>query len=410
MQYSRQVIHAVSALILSMTSSLLLELENLLNRPIASVIDYESSLFDQLLEKSQGQIVLFGAGNLGKKCLAGLRNVSIEPIAFADNNAAVWGTKIAGIEVLSPETAALYYGQNALFLITIFNRDNSITLIQEQLHQLGCQSVALCAVFFWRYSQEFLPHFYLDLPHKIYQQAGDVIAAFHLWQNQESKAEYLRQIKWRILLDSTELFPSQEVQYFPTFILPILKTEVFVDCGAFDGDTLRTIIEIHGNSVKKIICFEPDPTNIISLKAYVANLDNKLQEKITIYQNATGKQREKLKFLAAGSEGSAISKTGNLQVEVVPLDEIIADEAPTFIKMDIEGAEIDTLLGASKIIEQYTPILAISAYHIQDHLWKLPLLVNKICDNYSFFLIAHGENGLESVFYAIPNSRLTSKV
>ncbi len=128
-----------------------------------------------------------------------------------------------------------------------------------------------------------------------------------------------------------------------------------------------------------------------------------------IYQNATGKQREKLRFLAAGSEGSAISNQGNLEVDVVPLDEIIADEAPTFIKMDIEGAEIDTILGASHIIEKYTPILAISTYHLQDHLWRLPLLVNSICSDYSYFLIPHGENGLESVFYAIPNSRFTSE-
>jgi FkbM family methyltransferase len=393
-----------------MTSSLLLELENLLEKPIASVIDYESSLFDQLLEKSQGQVVLFGSGNLGRKCLAGLRSVGVEPLAFADNNSDIWNTEIEGIEVLSPETAALKYGQNALFLITIFNRENSITLIQEQLHQLGCENVALCAVFFWRYPQGFLPHFYLDLPHKIYEQAEDVVAAFHLWQDEESKREYLKQIKWRILLESDGLLPSQEVQYFPPFTLSILKSEVFVDCGTFDGDTLKTLINFQGDSIKKVICFEPDPANVTNLKAYLSSLDNKLQEKVIVHQNATGKQREKLRFLAAGSEGSAISSQGNIEVDSIPLDEILADESPTFIKMDIEGAELDTLLGAKKLIEKYTPILAISTYHLQNHLWRLPLLVKKICDDYSFFLIPHGQNGLESVFYAIPNSRLAASV
>jgi hypothetical protein len=330
-------------------------------------------------------------------------------VAFADNNVAIWNTKIEGVEVLSPEIAALNYGQNALFLITVFNRENSLTLIQEQLHQLGCQNVAPCAVFFLCYPQEFLPHFYLDLPHKIYEQTGDVIAAFDLWQDTESKREYLKQIKWRILLESDGLFSSQEIQYFPTFLRPLLKKEVFVDCGTFDGDTLKTFIDLKGDSIEKIICFEPDPINVTNLKGYLSNLDHQLQAKVIIYQNATGKQREKLRFLAAGSEGSAISNQGNLEVDVVPLDEIIADEAPTFIKMDIEGAEIDTLLGASHIIEKYTPILAISTYHLQDHLWRLPLLVNSICSDYSYFLIPHGENGLESVFYAIPNSRFTSE-
>jgi FkbM family methyltransferase len=391
-----------------MNSDMLIELENLLAKPIDAVIDYETSFFEQLLKKSEGKVVLFGSGNIGKKCLAGLRNISIEPLAFADNNSDTWNTEIEGIEVLSPETAALKYGQNALFLITIFNRENSIASIQEQLYQLGCENVAICVIFFWRYPQEFLPHFYLDLPHKIYEQAENVLAAFHLWKNEESKREYLKQIKWRILLASDGLIPSQDVQYFPPLILSILKSEVFVDCGTFDGDTLKTLIDFQADSIKKVICFEPDPANVTKLKAYLSSLDNKLQQKIIIYQNATGKQREKLRFLAAGSEGSAISTQGNIEIDVIPLDEILADEVPTFIKMDIEGAEVDTLLGAKKLIEKYTPILAISTYHLQNHLWRLPLLVKEICDDYYFFLIPHGQNGLESVFYAIPNSRFTT--
>ena len=239
-----------------MTSDLLVDLKNLLAKPIDAVINYETSVFGGLLEKSQGQVVLFGSGNLGRKCLKGLRKIGIEPVAFADNNAAIWNTKLEGVEVLSPEIAALNYGQNALFLITVFNRENSLNLIQEQLHQLGCQNVALCAVFFWCHPQEFLPHFYLDLPHKIYEQAGDVIAAFDLWQDTESKREYLKQIKWRILLESDGLFSSQEIQYFPTFLRPLLKKEVFVDCGTFDGDTLKTFIDLQGDSIEKIICFE----------------------------------------------------------------------------------------------------------------------------------------------------------
>jgi FkbM family methyltransferase len=390
-----------------MTSSILSELKDLLAKPIESVIDYEDSIFEQLLEKSQGQVVLFGSGNLGKKCLAGLRKVGIAPLAFADNNSAVWGSKIEMVDILSPKNAALKYGQNALFLITIFNRDNSITLIKEQLEQLGCLNVASCAVFFYRYPQGFLPYFYLDLPHKIYEQQENIVAAFYLWKDDHSKQEYLKQIKWRILLESDDLVPCKETQYFPTLITPILTNEVFIDCGSFDGDTLRTLINIQGESVKKIICFEPDPINVIQLEAYLSSLDNELQEKVIIHQKATGKQWEKLRFFASGSESSAISSQGNLEVDVAPLDEILYNEAPTFIKMDIEGAEVDTLLGATKIIEKFTPILAISAYHIQDHLWSLPLLVNNINCNYSFFLRPHGENGLELVFYAIPNSRLS---
>ncbi len=72
-----------------MTSDLLVDLKNLLAKPIDAVINYETSVFGGLLEKSQGQVVLFGSGNLGRKCLKGLRKIGIEPVAFADNNAAI---------------------------------------------------------------------------------------------------------------------------------------------------------------------------------------------------------------------------------------------------------------------------------------------------------------------------------
>jgi FlaA1/EpsC-like NDP-sugar epimerase len=140
-----------------MSSSLLLELENLLKKPIASIKDYESSLFEQLLEKSQGQIVLFGAGNLGRKCLAGLRSVGIEPVAFADNNMALWGTKIEGVEVLSPETVMKKYGDNVLFIVAIWSigRNRSFITIRNQLQKIGFLNVASFIALFLRYNQFF---------------------------------------------------------------------------------------------------------------------------------------------------------------------------------------------------------------------------------------------------------------
>jgi FkbM family methyltransferase len=394
-----------------MSSSLLLELENLLKKPIASIKDYESSLFEQLLEKSQGQVVLFGSGNLGKKCLNGLRKIGIEPVAFADNNVAIWNTKIEGVEVLSPETAAQKYGDNALFIVTIWSpgRNRRFVLLRDQLHQLNCLNVTSFITLFWQYPAIFLPYYCIDLPHNIYEQLDDVIAVFSLLSDDYSKQQYLNQLKWRICLDFDHLSSSTEIQYLPKLLLPLLRYEVFIDCGAFDGDTVKNLIDTQEYSFEKIICFEPDPSNVENLKAYISNLDNVIQEKVVVYQNATGKEKGKIRFSATGSGASAISLEGELEVDSIPLDEILADEVPTFIKMDIEGAEIDTLLGASHIIEKYHPILALSVYHQQDHLWRIPLLVNSICSDYSYFLIPHGEDGLDLVFYAIPNSRFTSE-
>jgi hypothetical protein len=71
--------------------------------------------------------------------------------------------------------------------------------------------------------------------------------------------------------------------------------------------------------------------------------------------------------------------------------------------MDIEGAEALALIGAKKIIKKCRPILAISYYHKPDDIWEIPLLLEKQCENYKFYLRQHLYNSFESVLYAIPS-------
>ena len=74
--------------------------------------------------------------------------------------------------------------------------------------------------------------------------------------------------------------------------------------------------------------------------------------------------------------------------------------------MDIEGAELDALEGAAAHISAHRPLLALSAYHRQDHLWALPLAVRAVSGSYDFYLRRHSREILdELVLYAIPRRR-----
>ena len=46
--------------------------------------------------------------------------------------------------------------------------------------------------------------------------------------------------------------------------------------------------------------------------------------------------------------------------------------------MDVEGAELDALAGGESWLQRTHPMIAIATYHRQDHLWKVPLAVNRI--------------------------------
>jgi hypothetical protein len=110
--------------------------------------------------------------------------------------------------------------------------------------------------------------------------------------------------------------------------------------------------------------------------------------------------------VSTGTVASRVTELGEIEMDCVCIDQETFDSLPSFIKMDIEGAEIDALNGARKTIQRAQPILAICVYHKPDHLWSIPLLISTFSDNYRFFLRPHDEEGWDLVCYAVPRKRI----
>jgi FkbM family methyltransferase len=176
----------------------------------------------------------------------------------------------------------------------------------------------------------------------------------------------------------------------------------FVDCGAYTGDTLADFA-LNGYLFEAIAVFEPDPFNFSQLIRNTSRDKN-----ITRLPCALGARTENVIFQVNKSMGSRIidvpkEKGGEMQsVLCVALDDVLPTFAPNLIKMDIEGAEYDALLGARHIIERYRPSLAISIYHCRDHLWTIPFLLEswKLC--YRLHIRYHTCTSTDIVLYAFP--------
>ena len=123
-----------------------------------------------------------------------------------------------------------------------------------------------------------------------------------------------------------------------------------------------------------IFALEPDPQNFAKLQAYLTSLQDR-GASITALPYAVGRRRETLRFSASGTDNASVALDGSVTVEAVSLDELLADESPTFIKMDIEGFELEALAGVAATIRRCRPIMAITVYHLCDHLWKVPLAI-----------------------------------
>jgi|SRR5579862_3147637 len=384
-------------------SSLRASLEQLFAEDVESVRERERSAFDQLAGPWRDSIVLAGAGGLGRRCLAGLRRHGIEPVAFSDNNPKLWNTSIEGVAVLSPREAAQRFGKSAIFVVTIWGAHSPDRMSDRQsaLRSLGCQNVIPFAPLFWKYSQDLLPHYAADLPHKVVEQASDVLRAFDLLADEQSRCEYVAQVRWR-LGGSFDLLPPPErgeIYFSPEFV-KLTPDEVYVDCGAFDGDTLDAFFRASDSTFLSVFAFEPDPANYEKLGGFVKTLSGDVQNRITLARAGVGAKNGRESFTAQGSLASHFGAGGEL-VEVVALDSALGEQRPTFIKMDIEGAEPEALLGARRHIQDASPLLAISCYHRQDHLWSIPLLIDSLKPGYKFYLRPHDVEGWDLVCYAV---------
>jgi FkbM family methyltransferase len=379
-------------------------MESLFQTDPVSIIRKNMARFDKITGPFSKDIVLAGAGDVGRNTVTGLRKLGIEPLAFTDNNSNLWGTQRDGLPVMSPYDAARRYGGKAVFVVTIYNCSGLV----RQLKSLNCIRVVPFAHLYWKYPETFMPHCCLDLPQAIYEQSDKIRMMLPLWRDDASRVEYLAQIRWRLFFDSENMPPSCPLSelYFPLDLISFVENEVYIDCGAFDGANIGSFIEQTDSRFKKIIAFEPDPGSYKMLGDYISTLPFEMRSKIVTVQSTIGKSKGVVNFDSQGAVASCVIESGGIIVGRVSLDDILQKESPTYIKMDIEGAEMDALIGAKELIRDASAVWAICLYHKQTDLWQIPLFMRSVSDHYDLYLRRHAEDCWELVLYAIPKYRL----
>ena len=200
-------------------------------------------------------------------------------------------------------------------------------------------------------------------------------------------------------LSYLENIPVTDDEYFLDYKgFKLSDNETFFDCGAYNGDTISNFVGATNNNYSKIIAFEPDKENLDQLYQLVAekNLHN-----VKIIHAAVGNNHSKVCFLNEGAMGSRIISNGSSDnyVDLVMLDDYF-NENPTYIKMDIEGAELDALKGAKDIITKYKPKLGICIYHKPFDFYQIPLYLKQLVPEYKFIMRQHLKGFYDLVLYA----------
>lgn len=344
------------------------------------------------------RLVIFGAGGLGRRIAHGLSTVGIVPLAFCDNNRELWGKRVEGIQTMSPQAAAESF-PDAVFMVSIWHPSPTEGLEKRvaSLTALGCQRVVTFIPLLWMYPEIFLPNLFWETP-SYFQEHTPLIAAARAQLDEAGKEVFDRQLAFRLSGNPSSLGdPIPGPQYFPNNLISISDDEAFVDCGAFNGDSIRDFIAVSGGRYRQVVALEPDLRNFRDLMGSVS--DNRIQ----VHPYAVGARHEVL-FLSSSGASSSVSEQGDTQVECVALDELLADQRPTFIKMDIEGSELDALCGAEAVIRRCSPKLAICVYHRPDHLWRIPLMLKQLLPDSTLTMRSHMLDGFDTVCYCIPKA------
>ena len=193
-------------------------------------------------------------------------------------------------------------------------------------------------------------------------------------------------------------------QYFPEEICKRLsQNEVFLDCGAYDGDTIRQFIKITTNEYKRVYAFELDSEIYETLKCRCLG-----DSRICVFNLGVSNKNMEILYSRQGcpsyvntesTPSEYISYGKAVSIDAMRVQGVIK-EGITFVKMDIEGAEMDAIHGMEQMIREEKPKLAICVYHRPSDIWEIPMFIKSLVPEYRLILRHHSMYESETVLYA----------
>ncbi|OON96056.1 MAG: hypothetical protein ATN31_10160 [Candidatus Epulonipiscioides saccharophilum] len=218
--------------------------------------------------------------------------------------------------------------------------------------------------------------------------------------------DFLRfnQINMHNILYYFDFQKVQKAQYFDENIIHFNNNEVFVDVGVLNGITSIIFAQKANYIYKKIYLFEPatQSANITQLILDSYNIKN-----FELFNIGLWNKKDILQFQICNNAGANhIDSSGDVVIDVDTLDNIFINtsthrEIPTFIKMDIEGAELAALQGGEQLIRKYKPKLAICVYHKLEDVIIILNWIKSINPAYIFYLRHYSLFAGETVLYCV---------
>lgn len=350
-------------------------------------------------------LALYGAGDLGKMAREYLDRLGIKIEFVVDANAdkiredEYW----SGVTVVSPDNVSSDMQKNVMLAVCIVT--SPYVTLASSLNDAGWEDV----VPFYDIAEAYrnvhpLSNGWFASPFS----QNDLENISTVLQNLEddiSRAHHLQFLAWRRLREEW-MFDGATVANDNRFFIPEImealgRDESFADVGAHVGGVTVKFIARTNGQFKKIWDIEPDPHSLSLLATAISALPNEIQERVEIIPLAIGSEAGVDTFFQGIGYASQRSKLGRHTHQIETIDSL--GIAPSFIKLHLEGHELDALKGAHDTIVKSRPIIAATSYHNDLGMWELPMWLMDNLEQYRFYMRAHSWCGTGVVVYAIPN-------
>lgn len=327
----------------------------------------------QRLKDDGKPVVLYGMGDGADKVLNAFDKFGIKASAVMASDDFVRGQSFHGFEVKKLSQIEEEYGDFNIALCFASQLEDVMNHIKavEKRHTVLVPSVPAFG------STLFDERF-------IAENINAIKSAYSLFEDELSKKVYKNVLAFyytgelylldEITTDKDEAFKS---------LLQLGDSEVYVDLGAYNGDTIDEFLHYCKGSYRKIVAFEPNSKNFAKLQTHCGNMSN-----IDLWQLGSYSRNTVLTFNNKAGRNSAISDKG-VETRVAAVDSILCGLAASYIKADVEGADVETVLGMKKTLQNFKPKLNFAAYHRFEDIFRLPLLIKQINSEYKIYLRHH---------------------
>ncbi len=321
------------------------------------------------LKSTNKPIVLYGMGNGADKILKKLYSLGVGIDGVFASDDFVRNHSFKGFKVMTYSEAKEKFGSMVVLLCFGTQRFEVMELIKKisREQELYAPDVPVLG------NEIFDMSYYNKNVEKISK-------VYNMLEDNQSRYVFNNVIKFKLSGIIDYLLNCQtQVSEAYTNILKLSANEIYMDLGAYKGDTIQEFLQ-YVNSYKYIYAVEPDIKNFKKLMSNVDKLNN--CECLNIGVSDVEKM---CKFDMKSGRNTMISNEGTL-TQINSIDGILKGNPVTYIKMDIEGQELNAIEGAKNTILKYKPKMLISCYHRTEDIYQLPMKVFSIRSDYKIYM------------------------